>query len=134
MRDNARTESVEEIRASSVKQQPTSPSTHEYERAMLTARSYSLGWAGHGIGLACTFKPMSCLFSPVVAGALQRPVAAPLGPRPRTGCGSRESEDSPLPQHCCCDKLKYARLRRIQRRRHRLGQTSCAYRSPPELR
>src|SRR5450755_1300191 len=46
MRDNARIESVEEIRASSVKRQPTNPSTHEYERAMLTARSYSLGRAG----------------------------------------------------------------------------------------
>src|ERR1035438_1092457 len=29
---------------------------------------------------------------------------------------------------------KYARYGGIQRRRHRLGQTSCAYRSPPELR
>jgi hypothetical protein len=44
------------------------------------------------------------LFSAVVAGALQRPVVASLGQRHPTGCGSRESEDSPLPQHCCCDK------------------------------
>src|SRR5450755_5158147 len=67
MRDNARTESVEEIRTSSVKQQPTSPSTHEYARAMLTARSYSLGRAGGTASVwLATFKPMSCLFSPVV--------------------------------------------------------------------
>src|SRR5450755_1730109 len=43
---------------------------------------------GSGGGTAsvwlATFKPMSCLFSPVVAGALQRPRAVTLRPRPPT--------------------------------------------------
>src|SRR5450755_2428046 len=104
MRDNARTESVEDIRASSVKQQPTSPSTHEYERAMLTARSYSLGWGGarHRFGL---LRLADVVF--VFSGRCGRFATAArchLETKASNGYGSRESDDSPLPQHCCCDK------------------------------
>src|SRR5664280_3315764 len=76
---------------------------------------------------------MSCLFSAVVAGALQRPVAAPLGPMPPTAV-----EAVNLRIHrshstaAATNKLRT--VRGIQGRRHLLGQTSCAYRSPPELR
>src|SRR5450631_3611480 len=43
-------------------------------------------WVGRGTASVwlATFKPMSCLFSPVVAGALQRPRAVTLRPRPPT--------------------------------------------------
>src|SRR5450755_3636923 len=61
---------------------------------------------GSGGGTAsvwlATFKPMSCLFSPVVAGALQRPRAVTLRPRPPTAAATNKNtqgteNDSPSP-------------------------------------
>src|SRR5450755_1324255 len=90
---------------------------------------------GSGRGTAsvwlATFKPMSCLFSPVVAGALQRPRAATLRPRPPTAV---EAVNLRIHRsHSTAAAINKIRKVRKTTRRHRLGQTSCAYHSPPEM-
>src|SRR5450631_2659560 len=90
-------------------------------------------WVGRGTASVwlATFKPMSCLFSPVVAGALQRPRAATLRPRPPTAV---EAVNLRIHRsHSTAAAINKIRKVRKTTRRHRLGQTSCAYHSPPEM-
>src|ERR1035438_6212549 len=75
---------------------------------------------------------MSCLFSPVVAGALQRPRAATWRPRPTTAV---EAVNLTIHRsHSTAAAINKIHKVRKTTRRHRLGQTSCPYRSPPEMR
>src|SRR5450755_2571373 len=109
MRDSARTESVEEIRASSVKQQPTSPSTHEYERAMLTARSYSLGRAGGttSVRLLRLSRCRVCFLRSFLRSLCTVGIEQPSPPGPRKGeaagaDGNRGTAVPPFPQRYGC--------------------------------